>query len=47
MAAQYDGTPRKAKELFEALVIAETEGVPGVADLMRRLGDKVRRKQAA
>ena len=31
MVAAYDGSARKAKELLEALLIAEAEGIKGVA----------------
>ncbi len=31
MVADYDGSPTRARELLEALVIAEEEGVPAAA----------------
>jgi len=37
MVAAYDGSARKAKELLEAFLIAEAEGVKGVAELRRGL----------
>ena len=52
MVAAYDGSPRKAKELLEALLISEADGVKGVAELRRALavklgtGKLVRRKAA-
>ncbi|HXU04779.1 MAG TPA: hypothetical protein VN903_27640 [Polyangia bacterium] len=41
MVAAYDGSPRKAKELLEAFLIAEKEGVKGVAELRRNLAGKL------
>jgi hypothetical protein len=41
MVAAYDGSPRKAKELLEAFLIAEKEGVRGVAELRRSLASKL------
>jgi len=39
--AAYDGSARKAKELLEAFLIAEAEGVKGVAELRRGLAGKL------
>ena len=47
MVAAYDGSPRKAKELLEAFLIAETEGVRGVAELRRSLAGKLSKRKAA
>jgi hypothetical protein len=47
MASAYDGSPKKAKDLFEALLVAESEGVPGVAEVRKTLGARVRRRRAA
>ena len=41
MVAAYDGSPRKAKELLEAFLISEAEGVKGVAELRRSLAGKL------
>jgi hypothetical protein len=41
MVATYDGSPRKAKELLEGLLIAEKAGVKGVAELRRALAAKL------
>ena len=41
MVAAYDGSPRKAKQLLEAFLIAEKEGVKGVAELRRALAGKL------
>jgi hypothetical protein len=41
MVAAYDGSARKAKELLEAFLIAEAEGVKGVAELRRSLASKL------
>jgi len=41
MVAAYDGSARKAKELLEAFLIAEAEGVKGVAELRRSLAGKL------
>jgi len=41
MVAAYDGSPRKAKELLEAFLISEAEGVKGVAELRRGLAGKL------
>ena len=47
MVAGYDGTPRKAKELLEALLISEAERIPGVAEMRRALADKLSKRKAA
>jgi len=52
MIAAYDGSPKKAKELLEGFLIAEKEGVRGVAELRRTLarkleGGRLGRKKAA
>jgi len=47
MVAAYDGSPKKAKELLEAFLIAESERVRGVAELRRVLADKLSKLKAA
>ena len=47
MVAAYDGSPKKAKELLEAFLIAEAEGVRGVAELRRSLAGKLSKRKAA
>jgi len=47
MVTAYDGSPRKAKELLEAFLICEADGVPGVAELRRSLAGKLTRRKAA
>jgi hypothetical protein len=52
MIAAYDGSPKKAKELLEGFLIAEKEGVRGVAELRHTLARKLEsgrlgRKKAA
>jgi hypothetical protein len=47
MVAAYDGSPKKAKELLEAFLIAESERVRGVAELRRVLADKLSKRKAA
>lgn len=47
MVAAYDGSARKAKELLEAFLIAEAEGVRGVPELRRGLANKLSRRKAA
>jgi hypothetical protein len=47
MVAGYDGSPRKAKDLLEAFLIAEAEGVKGVAELRRSLAGKLSKRKAA
>ena len=41
MVAAYDGSPRKAKELLEGLLIAEKAGVKSVAELRRALAGRL------
>ena len=41
MVATYDGSARKARELLEAFLISEAEGVKGVAELRRALAAKL------
>ena len=41
MVAAYDGSPRRAKELLEAFLISEAEGVKGVAELRSALARKL------
>ena len=41
LVTAYDGSPRKAKELLEAFLISEAEGVKGVAELRRSLAGKL------
>jgi len=47
MIAAYDGSPKKAKELLEAFLVAESERVRGVAELRRVLADKLSKRKAA
>ena len=47
MAKAYERTGRGAKELLEALVIAEVEGAPGVSEIRRALGQTILRRRAA
>jgi len=47
MVAAYDGSARRAKELLEAFLIAEAEGVRGVAELRRSLAGKLSKRKAA
>ncbi len=47
MVDAYDGSARKGRELLEALIIAEEEGVRTVAEIRHDLGDKIRRRKAA
>ena len=47
MVAAYDGSARKAKELLEGFLIAEAEGVKGVAELRRSLAGKLSKRKAA
>ena len=47
MVRTYDGSARKARELLEALLIAEEEGVAAVAEIRRQLAGKMARKRAA
>ena len=49
MVRTFERTGRGAKELLEALVIAETEGVDGaaLAEIRRELGQRVKKRRAA
>ena len=47
MVRNYDGSARRGRELLEALLIAESEGVNGVDDIRRDLGEKIRKRRAA
>ena len=47
MVASYDGTPRKAKELLEALLTFGGGTSPGVAEMRRALADKLSKRKAA
>ena len=47
MIRTYDGTAREAKKVLQALLIAEQEGVPDLAEIRRTLAVKMSRKRAA
>jgi hypothetical protein len=47
MVRTYDGSARKARELLQALLIAEEEGVAAVAALRHQLAGRIVRKRAA
>jgi hypothetical protein len=47
MVRAYDGSARKARELLEALLIAEQEGVVGIAEIRHQLAGKMAKKRAA
>jgi hypothetical protein len=49
LAKTFERTGRGAKDLLEALVVAETEGVDAsvLTEIRRELGEKVRRRRAA
>jgi hypothetical protein len=47
MVRTYDGTDRKARELLEALLVAEEEGVMDVATIRHELALKMGKKSAA
>jgi hypothetical protein len=47
MVRTYDGSARRGRELLEALLIAEEEGVRAVSEIRHALGDKIRRRKAA
>ncbi len=47
MVRSYDGTARKGRELLEALIIAEEEGVRAVSEIRHELGEKIRKRKAA
>ena len=47
MVGAYDGSDRKARELLEALLVAEEEGVVEVAAIRHELAVKMGKKRAA
>jgi hypothetical protein len=47
MVRTYDGSAREAKKLLEAVLIAEEEGLPDVAEIRHDLATKLGRKRAA
>jgi hypothetical protein len=47
MVRTYDGSARKARQLLEALLIAEEEGVAAVGEIRRDLASKMAKKRAA
>ncbi len=49
MVGTFERTGRGAKELLEALVVAETEGADAtlLADIRRELGKRVKKRRAA
>ena len=47
MVRTYDGSARESKRLLEAVLIAEEEGLPDVADIRRELATKLGRRRAA
>jgi hypothetical protein len=47
MVRTYDGSGREAKKLLEAVLIAEQEGLPDVAEIRRELAAKLGRRRAA
>jgi len=47
MVNAYDGSARKGRELLEALIIAEEEGLKAVAEIRHDLGGRIRRRKAA
>jgi hypothetical protein len=47
MVRGYDGSARKARELLEAILVAEQEGVAGVDELRRQLAVKVNKLKRA
>jgi hypothetical protein len=47
MVRAYERTGRGARELLEALVIAEVEGAPGVSEIRRGLGRTIIKRRAA
>ena len=47
MVDAYDGSARGAKKLLEALLVAEQEGVPGVAERRHALALKMGKRRAA
>jgi len=47
MVRAYKGTPRQAKELLEALVIARDYGVGACDEIERELAERLRKSRAA
>lgn len=47
MVRSYDGSARRGRELLEALIIAEEEGVRAVSEIRHELGEKIRKRKAA
>jgi hypothetical protein len=47
MVRAYDGTARAAKRLLEAILIAEEEGVPDIAEIRHELLARLGKKRAA
>jgi hypothetical protein len=47
MVRGYSGSPRQAKELLEALVIARHAGVKACDEIERELAERLRRPRAA
>ena len=47
MVRNYDGSARRGRELLEALIIAEEEGVRAVSEIRHELGEKIRKRKAA
>jgi hypothetical protein len=47
MVRAYDGSARKARELLEAILVAEAEGVTGIDEIRRQLAAKVNRLKRA
>lgn len=47
MVRNCDDSARRGRELLEALIIAEEEGVRAVSEIRHELGEKIRRRKAA
>ena len=47
MVRAYDGSARRGRQLLEALIVAEEEGVTAVAAIRHELGEKIRKRKAA
>ena len=47
MVRAYDGSARRGRELLEALIVAEEEGVRAVSEIRHELGEKIRKRKAA
>jgi hypothetical protein len=47
MVRAYKGTPRQAKQLLEALVIARDYGVPDCDEIERELAERLRKPRRA